>query len=212
MQLLISKSFATRVDRTERVMAVAEAFGIGLEDKEFTVFNDLNIEVNQGDIVYVTGQSGAGKSVLLRELTQALSEKGLQIADIDSVKFDPDKPLIDQLGKTMTEATSLLAMAGISDAYLYIRKPKELSDGQRYRFRLAMLLEQDADVWIADEFGAVLDRITAKVVAFNVQKVARKAGKTLIVATTHSDLIDELGPNTIVRKRFHERVELETSK
>jgi len=191
-------------------MNVAEAFGIGLEDKEFTVFNDLNVEINQGDIIYVNGQSGSGKSTLLRLLAEELSNNGLEVADIDAVKYDEDTPIIDQLGSTMSEATSLLAMAGISDAYLYIRKPAELSDGQRYRFRLALLLEQDADVWIADEFGAVLDRITAKVVAFNIQKTARKAGKTLIVATTHTDLIDELGPDTLIKKRFHDRVEMES--
>jgi len=72
-----------------------------------------------------------------------------------------------------------------------------------------LLLEQDCDVWIADEFGAVLDRITAKVVAYNLQKVARKAGKTVMVATTHTDLIDELGPDLLVKKRFHDRVEVE---
>lgn len=205
----ISKSFQTRVKRTERVGHVAEAFGIGLDDKEFTVFNDLEVTVNQGDIIYVLGQSGSGKSTLLRELTAKLEEAGENVARIEDVDYAPDTPLIDQLGENMTEATTLLAMAGISDAYLYIRTPKELSDGQLYRFRLAKLLETDADVWVADEFGAVLDRITAKVVAYNLQKVARRHSKTMVVATTHDDLIDELGPNLIVRKRFHERVSLE---
>ena len=101
-----------------------------------------------------------------------------------------------------------MALAGLSDAYLYIRKPSELSDGQRYRFRLAKLLESNAEVWVADEFGAVLDRITAKVVANNFQKVARAHGRIGIVATTHTDLVEELAPNLIVQKRFMDRVEL----
>jgi len=205
----INKSFKTGVTRSERVMHVAEAFGIGLDDKEFTIFDGLELDINPGDMVYINGQSGSGKSVLLRELTHAMIDNGLTVANIDAVEYDNDTPIIDQLGENMTEATTLLAMAGISDAYLYIRSPKELSDGQRYRFRLALLLEQDCDVWIADEFGAVLDRITAKVVAYNLQKVARKAGKTVMVATTHTDLIDELGPDLLVKKRFHDRVEVE---
>ena len=93
------------------------------------------------------------------------------------------------------EAIRLLSIAGLSDAYLYIRKPAELSDGQRYRFRLAKLIEENADVWVADEFGAVLDRVTAKIVAWNLAKTARALGKTLIVATTHTDLVEELAPS-----------------
>ncbi|MCR9222948.1 MAG: DUF2075 domain-containing protein [Hyphomonas sp.] len=209
IELVISKSFDTRVKRTDRVINVAEAFGIGLDDKKFVVFDELPVTITPGDMVYVTGQSGSGKSVLLRELSAELEKHGQKVANIDSVLYHNEKPIIDQLGKDMTEATTLLAMAGISDAYLFIRTPQELSDGQRYRFRLAKLLEQNADVWVADEFGAVLDRTTAKVVAYNLQKVARKAGKTVMVATTHTDLVDELAPNLIVRKRFHERVSLE---
>lgn len=207
--LQISRKFSCRVNRTPRVMNVAEAFGIGLEDKEFTVFDSLQIPVTQGDVIYVTGQSGSGKSVLLREIAAGLSAFGHKISVIDDVVLDQNLPIIDQVGKDMADATRILAMAGISDAYLFLRKPGELSDGQRYRLRLAKLLETDADVWVADEFGAVLDRVTAQCVAFNCQKLARKLGKTLVVATTHTDLIEALGPSLIVRKRFHDRVELE---
>lgn len=208
LPLRITKRFETRVNRTERVMAVAEAFGIGLDDKVFTVFDDLEIPWRSTDIVYVNGQSGSGKSVLLREMAQELMLQGFKVASIDGVAYRDDLPIIDQIGSNMVEATTLLAMAGISDAYLYIRTPNELSDGQRYRFRLALLLERDADVWVADEFGAVLDRVTAKVCAYNLQKVARGAGKSVIVATTHTDLIDELAPDMIVSKRFHDRVQV----
>jgi len=209
--LVINRKFQSRVKRTDRVMKVAEAFGIGLEDREWVVFKDWKVSIEQGSVVYVTGQSGSGKSTLLRELAAGLSAAGKRVCIIDDVVFT-DEPIIDQLGSDMTEATRLLAMAGISDAYLYIRKPSELSDGQRYRFHLAKLLEQDADVWVADEFGAVLDRVTAEVVAYNAQKIARSVGKTLIVATTHTDLIEGLGPDMVITKRFQDRVDVWTSR
>jgi ABC-type ATPase with predicted acetyltransferase domain len=203
----IDVRYSTRTERDERVLKVAESFGIGLEDRDWTIFDQYNIDVDQGDVIYINGQSGSGKSTLLRELSRQMGERGHKVACIDDVVFE-DKPVISQIGKTMEEATQLLALAGLSDAYLYVRKPSELSDGQKYRFRLAKLLESDADVWVADEFGAVLDRVTAKVVAYNVSKIGRKIGKTIIVATTHTDLIDELAPTLLIQKRFGDRIDV----
>lgn len=207
-QYLINKRFPTRVDRTERVLEVAEAFGIGLDDKDFVVFEDLELTVRRGDIVYITGQSGAGKSVLLRELTQQMKDRGLKTAVLDEVCLE-QVPLIDQIGATTKKGLEFMANTGINDAYLYIRKPSELSDGQRYRFRLAKAIETGADVWVADEFLAVLDRTSAKAIAFALQKAARRAGATVLVATTHGDLRDDLGPDLIVEKRFREKLRVE---
>ena len=204
---VIDKKFISKVDRSERVLEIAEAFGLGLDDREFVVFDNQEIEVKQGDVVYVTGQSGSGKSLALRELKRQMSEKGMRVSDIDEVLL-LDKPIIDQIGETTTEALSLLSIAGLNDAYLFVRKPAELSDGQRYRFKLAKVIESKASVWVADEFLAVLDRTTAKVLAFNLQKTARKAGATLIVATTHTDMVDDLAPDIYIEKRFRERIEI----
>lgn len=203
----IDKRFETSVTRTDRVLEIAEAFGLGLDDKEFVVFDNQPIEINQGEVVYVTGQSGAGKSTVLRELVAQMRVAGLETFDIDAVPL-LDMPLIDQIGKNTTEALSFLSIAGLNDAYLFIRKPAELSDGQRYRFRLAKLIESGAKVWIADEFLAVLDRTTAQVIAFNLQKVARKMGATLLVATTHTDMVDDLAPDLVIEKRYREKIEM----
>lgn len=204
----ITRKFNTSVDRTPRVLEIAEAFGLGLSDKEFVVYDGLKIDIDQGDVVYIKGQSGSGKSLLLKDLTTQMSAGGLKVADLNKIELD-EKPVIELVGRTTVEATDLLAKAGISDAYIYLRKPSELSDGQRYRLKLAILMASDADVWIADEFGAVLDRTTAKLVAFSMQKVARRLGKTFMVATTHDDLREELGPSLTITKRFREKVEVE---
>lgn len=201
----IDKRFQTKVERTPRILEVAEAFGIGLEDKEFVVFDNLQIDVKQGDIVYITGQSGAGKSILLRELQKQMIAEGKTVANLDEVVFE-EKPLIDQIGKNTNDAIRLLSLAGIGDAYLWVRNPSELSDGQRYRFRLAKAIEQNAQVWVADEFLAVLDRVSACVIAYSVQKTARKVGATVLVATTHSDMVEDLDPDLYVDKRFREKI------
>ena len=203
----IDKRFNTDVERTDRVLEIAEAFGLGLDEKEFVVFDNLPLEISQGDVVYITGQSGSGKSTVLRELASLMNQSALTVSDIDKVEL-LDKPLIDQIGQSTQEALTYLSIAGLNDAYLFIRKPSELSDGQRYRFRLAKLVESGAKVWIADEFLAVLDRTTAKVIAFNLQKVARKVGATVLVATTHSDMVEDLAPDITINKRYREKIEI----
>ncbi|NKX37353.1 ATP-binding cassette domain-containing protein [Rhodobacteraceae bacterium R_SAG4] len=203
----ISRAFKTSVERTPRVLEVAEAFGLGLSDKEFVVYDNLDLDVRQGDVVYITGQSGSGKSLLLRDLSAQMQASGLKVSDLNEIQLE-EKPVVELLGKTLSEALELLACAGISDAWIYIRKPSELSDGQRYRLKLALVLASDADVWIADEFGAVLDRVTARAVAYNMAKIARRAGKTFMVATTHSDMVEELAPDVFISKMFREKVEV----
>lgn len=207
----ITKIFDTRVERSPRVLEIAEAFGIGLDDKQFVIYDGLEVEVEQGDCVYIHGQSGSGKSLLLKDLQKQLLADGQGVINIDDIAME-DKPLVDQIGQNTDESLRFMNMAGLNDAYLFIRKPSELSDGQRYRFRLAKLIESGANVWIADEFAAVLDRETAKIVAHNVRKAAHKAGATLIVATTHTDLVNYIAPTLSIVKTYGERVEIKRMK
>lgn len=210
-EYLVNKQFESRVERTERVLEIAEAFGLGLDDKKFVVFDNQKFEINQGDVVYITGESGSGKSILLKELAAAMTKEGLSVINIDQVELG-DKPLIDLIGKDLTHALQLLSIAGLNDANMFTRRPSELSDGQRYRFRLAKAIESGAQVWVADEFLAVLDRTTAKVIAYSLQKTARKMGVTLMVATTHGDMEEDLAPNLFVDKRYREKIEVKINK
>ena len=57
-----------------------------------------------------------------------------------------------------------------------LRSPDELSDGQRYRFALAVALAGGAKTIVADEWCAKLDRVTAKVISHNARKIADRRG------------------------------------
>ncbi|HHF3053193.1 TPA: ATP-binding cassette domain-containing protein [Vibrio alginolyticus] len=205
---IVDVRFSTSVDRSKRVLDVSEAFGLGLDEKEFVVYDNLKFQTKQGDCIYITGQSGSGKSVLLRELARQYRDKyKLNVGVLDEVTLE-DKPLIDQIGKNTEEACKLLSQAGLNDAYLFIRKPSELSDGQKYRFKIAKLIAKGAQVLIADEFGAVLDRTTAKVVAFAIRKLCRANNVTLAVATTHKDLFWDLSPTLMIDKRYADQIRI----
>ncbi|HBQ6590974.1 ATP-binding cassette domain-containing protein [Klebsiella pneumoniae] len=206
---VINVSFNTRVNKTIRTLEIAESFGLGLDEKAWTLYDNLELDIERGDVVYVTGQSGSGKSVVLRELQRLMADAGQRVASIDDFVFADDANVIDQLGKTTSDALGLLSMAGLNDAYLFVRKPSEMSDGQKYRLKIAKLIESGADVWVADEFGAVLDRVTAQVVASNLQRAARAVGATVIVATTHEDLKNALRPSVQITKHYKERVKVD---
>lgn len=201
----INIRFSCAVQRSARVLEIAEGFGLGLDDKEFVVFDNQTVEIIPGDVVYITGQSGSGKSLLLKELKKQMLAAGESIIDIDGVDLR-DVALIDQIGKSTNEGIEYMQLTGVNDANIWLRKPSELSDGQRYRFKLAKAIESGAKVWFADEFLAVLDRMTAENVAFNMQKIARKVGATLIVATTHTDMVSNLDPSVYIEKRYREKV------
>lgn len=165
----------------------------------------MELLIGEDDIVYITGDSGSGKSALLRAIERVL---GFRAININDVIIDAEKPLIETIGRDVSEGLELLSMVGLNDAYLFVRRYKELSDGQKYRYRIAKLIESDAQFWIADEFCSTLDRDTAKIVAFNAQKLARKKGRGLIVATCNQDLFEDLGPTVYIVKYFGKDVEV----
>ena len=105
--------------------------------------------------------------------------------------------LIDQLGE-VKDGVKFASMAGLAEAQLFLRSYQELSDGQRYRFRIAKALAEGAKVLVADEFSATLDRITAKTIAFNLRKLVTRDNLILAVATTHTDIIEDLAADHVV--------------
>jgi len=198
--------YKVRTEITPRTIGVAEAFGLGVDEyKEHVIYDDVTINIGPTDIVYITGESGSGKSVLLRALEKDLGDDAL---NIEAVQVHPDKPIIETVGKDLDEALELLSRVGLNDAYLFIRRYNELSDGQRYRYKIAKLIESEKQFWIMDEFCATLDRETAKIVAFNVQKEARRNGKAVIAATTHTDLFEDLAPSVHIHKGWRRQIEV----
>lgn len=199
--------YKTRTDVTPRTIAVSEAFGIGVDEyHEAVIYDNVELKIGPTDVVYIVGESGSGKSVLLKALEKDLRR---QTVNINDIKIDEDKPLIDTVGETFQEGLTLLSRVGLNDAFLFLRRYRELSDGQRYRYRLAKLIETGKQYWVMDEFVATLDRDTAKIVAFNVQKLARKTGKAVLAATTHEDLFEDLKPSVHVKKGLGKRIKIE---
>ncbi|MFX1487227.1 MAG: hypothetical protein ACFFBS_09075, partial [Promethearchaeota archaeon] len=199
--------FSTQAEVTERTVAVCEAFGLGVDEaKHFVVFDDFSLEFCKGDLIYITGDSGGGKTLLLKAFKEFFGDEAIELSDLE---INPEETLVEGVGRDIKEAIKTLSLCGLNDAFLFLRKYKELSDGQKYRYKLAKLMDnKERKVWIIDEFCATLDRVMARVIAYLIQRVARKYRKTVVVATTHHDIIEDFQPDVMIEKGFERDVEV----
>jgi len=199
----VSKQFDFKPSITERVSTVMRMFGVGidrLKDKRTT--HACEVTVNDGDIVYITGPSGAGKSVLMRELQNAVPAD--ERISIHEISLPADKAAIDCVSDCLgtIEAMRLLGYAGLSDVFCILTPPADLSEGQKYRFRLATAIATGKRYIFADEFCSNLDRISASVIAYNVRKFAKRNNVTFFLASSHEDILADLQPDVLVVKHF----------
>ncbi len=193
----ISKSFQRQGQITDKVVQVCRMFGLTVDRlRENNTNINCRLEINDGDIVYITGPSGAGKSVLLGALEKSVpTSKKVNLARI---KLPTDKTLIDCIDDDFFSCLKTFSTAGLNDVFCILNQPCNLSEGQKYRFRLAMALAAGKKFIFADEFCSNLDRITAAVISYNIHKFARRNGVTFILAASHDDILLDLVPDVLV--------------
>jgi ABC-type ATPase with predicted acetyltransferase domain len=193
----ISKRFERGTEVSERAAVVMQMFGVTAErlgEKSFSI--DCELEVEEGSVVYITGPSGAGKSVLLREIEECTP--AWERINLDEIQPAGEEAVIDCVDGDIVQGLRLLSEAGLSDVFCVVKKCGDLSEGQRYRLRLAMALAVGKKYVFADEFCSTLDRITASVISYNVQRYAKRRGVTFVLASSHEDILIDLLPDVVV--------------
>ena len=193
MRLSVAYDFLPK-QPTSHTSVVMDHFGIGFEKGRHVIADEIELPIRRGDVVCFSGQSGSGKSSLMRAAAAQLEG----VLKIDELALG-DEILVDAVALPIRETLRLLSTCGLGEAQLLLRRPAELSDGQQYRFRLALALSRRPRWIMADEFTATLDRTLAKVIAFNIHRLAARENIGFLIAGTHTDILEDLAPTVQVR-------------
>lgn len=168
-----------------------------IQDKEKTVTEvpipskeDME-EMNKDNwnILLICGKSGSGKSTILREI----------YGDVKPIEYDYDKCVISQFPRlSEEEACDLLSSMGLASVPTWLRKPQELSNGERARLDIAKAIyDANGGIVVLDEYTSVVNRSAAKSMSFALQRYARQKGFKIIIASCHFDIIEMLQPDYI---------------
>jgi ABC-type ATPase with predicted acetyltransferase domain len=141
------------------------------------------------NIMLICGKSGSGKSTILREM----------YGDVKAIKYDYNKAVISQFPKlSEEESCDLLCSIGLSSVPSWLRKPNELSNGERARLDIAKAIyDADGGIILVDEYTSVVNRAAAKSMSFALQRYVRQKNLKIIIASCHFDIVEWLQPDYI---------------
>jgi len=193
----------------------------GKGENAVTAINNLDIRINDGELVAITGKSGSGKTTLLNILGGLDKATGGSVCydDTDITKL-ADTALADfrlnkigfvfQFYDLIPELTakenillpSKLAKKGKTDISDTVKKlgvenllgryPSELSGGQQQRVAIARALVNDPSVLLCDEpTGNNLDISTGNDVLSLLIDLNRNDNRTIVIVTHDNQLAEK---------------------
>lgn len=176
---------------------------------------DINFEVNRGEVLGIIGKNGAGKSTLLKILskvtaptTGVIKSRG-RIASLLEVGtgFNPELTGRENiylngaiLGMTKKEITSKLdEIIAFSGCERYIDTPtKRYSSGMTVRLAFAVAAFLEPEILVVDEVLAVGDAEFQKKAIGKMQDISKSEGRTVLFVSHNMAAVQALCTRGIV--------------
>lgn len=170
------------------------------------VLEDINFEVQPGEVMALLGRSGCGKSTLLHMLAGlTMPMKGEVVINGNTVRAPSPKWVMmfqapslypwmtvsqnaalalrfsrrgHEIKTRVPEVLDLVELGAYAD-----RNAQDLSGGQQQRVALARSLAPKPEVLLLDEPFSALDAFTRRNLQQDVRKIAKTLGLTLLIVT-----------------------------
>lgn len=176
---------------------------------------DINFEVQAGEVLGIIGKNGAGKSTLLKILskvtgpTTGVIKSNGRIASLLEVGtgFHPELTGMENiylngaiLGMTKAEIRSKIdEIVSFSGCEMYIDTPvKRYSSGMRVRLAFAVAAHLEPDILVIDEVLAVGDVEFQKKAVGKMQDISRSDGRTVLFVSHNMAAVKSLCTRAIV--------------
>lgn len=194
-------------------------------DKVVHALEDVDLEIEEGEVVVILGPSGSGKSTMLNLLSGLDNPtKGKLYYYDDKITHYSEEELCDyrkehlgfifqsyhlisnltveenillgkQLAKNPLDVDEVLKAVELDQQKN--KYPYQLSGGQMQRVAIARSLVKNPEVLFCDEPTGALDEKTGKKVLELLQKI-NKEYKTTMIIVTHNPSIADIG-NTVIK-------------
>ena len=198
------------------------------KSKELVV-NDFSMEMQKGEILALIGDSGSGKSTILRLLTGLELPLSGKITLEDKVLFDekinvkPEKrdigmifqdyalfPHLTVLSNVKFGITNCATKEKKEKAMSFLRTvkmqdhankyPHECSGGQQQRIAIARALAADPKLLLLDEPFSNLDARLRSAVRLEVKEIIKNVGMSAILVTHDKEDVDACADRSIQMK------------
>lgn len=197
-----------------------EVHGLSMHYGDFVAVDNIDLQVDEGEILAFLGQNGAGKTTTI-EILEGFRNR--TAGDVAVLGVDPERaplPWREKIGIVLQESepvpeltageavrmqagyyasprdpSETLELVGLTDSA--DQRTRKLSGGQKRRLDLALALVGDPDLVFLDEPTTGFDP-SARRESWGMIEALREIGKTVLLTTHYMDEAEHLADRIVV--------------